>query len=59
MGYRYMNVELDHDEAQEFRAFLKSIGVRYEASGAGNLIHLECRVDNMDVELINGFLRDL
>lgn len=57
LGRQYFNTELEPEEAQEFRRFLKEAGIKYEASQAFNLIHFECLVDEVDRFFVERFLR--
>ena len=53
---RWLNVELERDDADKLRVFLRQSGIKYETSEAGNLIHFECLMDKVDEEFANGFL---
>lgn len=60
-GIEYMkwyNTELEPNEAEGFRAFLRENKIKYEASQAGNLIHFECLMDECDKFFADNFLRD-
>lgn len=48
--FRWYNVELSKEKAEEFKYWLRGENIYFEPSSAGNLIHFEC--------LMNPFLRD-
>ena len=57
LGRKWLNVELYPSEAEEFRGFLKEFGIKYESSQAGNMVHFECLVDEIDEYFANRFLK--
>lgn len=56
LGRQWLNVELEPQEAQEFKAFLRGAGIKHETSQAGNLIHFECLMDYADKAFAEAFL---
>ena len=56
-GRRWHNVELENGtEADGFRQFLKDNGIRFETSGAYNLVHFEVLVNTEEMESCDTFL---
>ena len=55
----WYHVELEHGDALKFRAFLQEFNIKYEASGAWNLVHFSCLMDEVDKFFADSFLRDL
>lgn len=55
----YKNVELNKRDAEQLKVFLKNNKIKYEASGAENLIHFECLVNRLEEIKINEFLETL
>lgn len=53
---RWLNTELQDDEARRFKGFLRDYGIKYETSQAGNLVHFECLMDVAEEASANGFL---
>lgn len=55
----FYSVELNKDEAEKLKAFLKSEGIYFEPSSCYNLIHFEIKVDEAELEKVNAFLENL
>ena len=55
----FYNVELNKDDAEKLKAFLKSNGIYFEPSSCYNLIHFEVKVDDAELEKVNAFLENL
>ena len=55
----YKNVELSNGEAEELKVFLKNNKIKFEASGAENLIHFEILVNQFEEKKINDFIDTL
>lgn len=56
----YKNVELNKRDAEQLKVFLKNNKIKFEASGAENLIHFEILVNKFEeVKIINEFLETL
>ena len=56
MDRKYLNVELSHVDADRFRGFLLDNGIKYESSGAWNLVHFECLMNEDEAQLASEFL---
>jgi hypothetical protein len=52
----WKNVELEKKEWDAFRPFLKRKGIKYEASGCFNLIHIEVLVNEAETQMLNDFM---
>ena len=55
----YKNVELSKVEAEQLKVFLKNNKIKFEASGAENLIHFEILVNQLEENKINDFIDTL
>ena len=55
----YYNVELNKDDAEKLKVFLKSEGVYFEPSSCYNLIHFEIKMDEAELKKVNAFLEEL
>lgn len=55
----YKNVELSQNDAEELKAFLKNNKIKFETSGAENLVHFEILVNQFEEKKINEFLDTL
>lgn len=54
---RWHNVELKNGkESDDFRHFLNKNHIKFETSGAGDLVHFEVLVDNEEMEACDFFL---
>lgn len=56
---RFYNVELNKEDAEKLKAYLKENGIYFEPSACYNLIHFEIKVDEMELEKVNKFLAGL
>ena len=56
---KWLNVELTSDEYRKLKKFLIDNGIKHEASGAYNLIHVEVYVDEYERQKIDEFLSTL
>ena len=52
----WYNVELPLDKADGLKGYLKSHRIYFEPSSAGNLIHFECYLNDIELDLVNEFL---
>lgn len=52
----WYNVELTKTTADLLKPYLKSHGIYFEPSEAGNLIHFELYANDIEVRLVNDFL---
>jgi len=55
----YKNVELDKNDAEKLKTFLKLNKMKFETSECENLIHFECLVNKFEEIKINEFLDTL
>lgn len=55
----FYNVELNKEDAEKLKAYLKDNGIYFEPSSCYNLIHFEVKVDEAEAEQVNKFLAEL
>lgn len=55
----FYNVELNKDEAEKFKAYLKANGIYFEPSACYNLIHFEVKMNKAELKMVNEFLENL
>ena len=55
----YKNVELSKSDAEQLKVFLKNNKIKFEASGAENLVHFEILINKFEEIKINEFLETL
>ena len=55
----FYNVELNKDDAEKLKEYLKAEGIYFEPSSCYNLIHFEVKADEQEVEKVNKFLAEL
>ena len=55
----FYSVELNKDDAEKLKAYLKSNGIYFEPSSCYNLIHFEVKVDEKELAKVNAFLENL
>ena len=56
---KYCNVELNKEDAEKLKVFLKRNGIYYEPSACYNLIHFEIKVDEAEFKMVDDFLEAL
>lgn len=56
---KWLNTELSKEEFAKLRTFLKSRGIKYEPSEAGNLVHVEIYCNSNECKEINDFIDTL
>ena len=56
---RFCSVELNKDDAEKLKTYLKSNGIYFEPSSCYDLIHFEVKVDEAELEKVNEFLKML
>lgn len=56
MNRKYVSVELESEPAGKFREYLRDMHIVFETSGAGDLTHFECLMDEDEVRKANIFL---
>lgn len=55
----YKNVELNKNDADKLRVFLKDNKIKFETSGVGKMVHFECLVNQFEEKKVNEFLETL
>lgn len=55
----YKNVELSKSDAEQLKVFLKNNKIKFETSGAYNLVHFEILVNKFEENKINYFIDTL
>ena len=55
----YYSVELNKEDAEKLKAYLKDNGIYFEPSSCYNLIHFEVKVDDAELKMVNDFLENL
>lgn len=55
----FYNVEINKEDAEKFKAYLKENGIYFEPSSCYNLIHFEVKVDETELKKVNEFLETL
>lgn len=56
---KWYSVELNHDEAENLKVFLKENQIYFEPSSCFNLIHFEIKMDEAEVKMVNDYLENL
>ena len=56
---RFYNAELNKEDAEKLKVFLKENGIYFEPSACYNLIHFEIKVDETELKKVNDFLKTL
>ena len=56
INMKYYNIELSKAAALRLQQFLYNLNVKFEASAAGPMIHLEILTDGAGADMINNFL---
>ena len=56
---KYFSVELNKEDAEKLKVFLKRKGIYYEPSSCYNLIHFEVKVDEEELKMVDDFLEAL
>ena len=52
----WKNVELEREDAEKLKVFLKRSKITYEPSECFNLIHFELYVNSFETQLVDEFL---
>ena len=55
----FYNAELNKEDAEKLKAYLKENGIYFEPSACYNLIHFEIKVDEVELKKVNEFLKAL
>ena len=56
---KWVNVELNREDAVLFRGYLVENLVKFETSGAGSYTHFECLMTSEQVERANDYLESI
>ena len=56
---KYSSVELNKNDAEKLKVFLRENEIYFEPSSCYNLIHFEIKVDDKEFEMVNAFLENL
>ena len=56
---RFYNAELNKEDAEKLKAYLKENGIYFEPSDCYNLIHFEIKADEAELKKVNEFLKTL
>lgn len=56
---KYYNVELNKEDAEKLKVFLKRKGIYFEPSSCYNLIHFEIKVNETELKMVDDFLEAL
>lgn len=56
---KYYNVELNKEESEQLKIYLKENKIYYEPSQCYNLIHFEIKCNKEELEKVNQFLDTL
>lgn len=55
----FYSVELNKDNAEKLKVFLKAEGIYFEPSSCYSLIHFEVKADEAELKKVNAFLENL
>ena len=55
----FYNVELNKEDAEKLKAYLKDNGIYFEPSACYNLIHFEIKVNEEELKQVNKFLAEI
>ena len=55
----FYSVELNKEDAEKLKAYLRDNGIYFEPSSCYNLIHFEVKVDDAELKMVNDFLENL
>lgn len=56
---RFYNVELNMEDAEKLKAYLKENEIYFEPSACYNLVHFEVKADKTELAKVNKFLETL
>lgn len=56
---KWYSVELNHEQAENLKAFLKENQIYFEPSACYNLIHFEIKMDGAEAKMVNDYLENL
>ena len=52
----WYSIELPIDKAEYLKQYMKGHNIYFEPSSAGNLIHFECYMNDIERDLVNDFI---
>lgn len=55
----FYSVELNKEDAEKLKEYLKVNGIYFEPSSCYNLIHFEVKMDDAELKMVNNFLENL
>ena len=55
----FYNVELNKEDAEKLKVFLKENGIYFEPSSCYNLVHFEVKANEAELKMVNDFLENL
>ena len=56
---QFYSAELNKDDAEKLKAYLKENGIYFEPSACYNLIHFEIKANETELKQVNNFLETL
>lgn len=56
---KFYNVELNKEDAERLKVYLKANGIYFEPSACYNLVHFEIKMNEAELEMVNGYLEKL
>lgn len=56
---KFYNVELNKDDAERFKVYLKANGIYFEPSACYNLVHFEVKLNDAELKMVNEYLKKL
>ncbi len=56
---RFYSVELNKEDAEKLKVYLKENGIYFEPSACYNLVHFEIKVNEAELAKVNAFLENL
>lgn len=52
----WLSAEMDKDLAEKFKGYLRELGLKYEPSEVGNLVHFEVHVTHEEAKVANEWI---
>lgn len=56
---RFYNAELNKEDAEKLKIYLKDNGIYFEPSACYNLVHFEIKADETELKKVNDFMKTL
>lgn len=50
------SIELPKDKADDLKQYLKGHHIYFEPSSAGHLVYIVCHLNDVELDLVNGYL---